>query len=140
MTNLITKLSEVTNRGALNTLTVNGEKKSIVNVDGYAHYSKSGSDPIRIGETTLYQRFFSITLGNQKRDCEIRIKYKGDTPIRSGDHMTAGIIVNDDGIVSEAAYLALWDLSDTHGRPYNWRGFGDGVEATEEEERRIVFD
>ena len=60
MTNLITKLSEVTNRGALNTLTVNGEKKSIVNVDGYAHYSKSGSDPIRIGETTLYQRFLVL--------------------------------------------------------------------------------
>ena len=76
------------------------EKESIVNVDGYAHYSKSGSDPIRIGETTFISKIFSITLGNQKRDWEIRFKYKGDTPIRSGDHVTAGIIVNDDGIVS----------------------------------------
>ena len=116
--NLIKKLSEVYNRGGPNFVTTHkGERKMAVGVDGYVHYVLGLSEPaLTVGDKTIYQEVLSISLGNYAKDWGIRFRYNRETSLHEGDHITAGIIVNDRDEIEEAAYIAYWDNLNGHGR------------------------
>lgn len=145
MTNLITKISEVPSKERPKFLTTHsGKRKTVIGVNGYVHYVLGLSEPVlTVGDKTLYQPYLSVSLGNYEKDWGIRFKYNRDTSLHEADHITAGIIVDEEngGIIKEAGFIAYWENLTLHGRSAFQRvDYALQMNPTDEEKRLILSD
>ena len=145
MTNLITKIHEVPSRERPKFVTTHsGKRKQVVGVNGYVHYVLGKSDPVlTVGDTTIYQGYLNISLGDYEKNWGIRFRYNRDSGLYEGNHITAGSVVDDEetGLIKEAAYIAYWEPTELQGRSrFQKVEYAREMNPTDEELRIIVSD
>ncbi len=142
VTKLITKIDEVPSRGAIHKLPIKGVEMKVVNIEGLVTYVRGESEPIgKVGDLVIYRKILYISLGNPDGHWETRFNFRQDFPVKKNHYLVAGIIAEEDNLIREAAYLALFPNYGRHAHDlYDRMDFMDTLRPTDEERSRIVFD